>query len=332
MGKWWSLFFGVTMLACAALFFAAPLVGWWLPEGVSEHAGSIDNLFYIILAITAFFFFLTEFLLCYFMFIYAGKDRPVVTNRADLPPFMRLMSSIAGLIPKFLHDQHRVEMAWTIVPAIILLYIAFAQVSTWAEVKYLSRSPNYTGKTNTPLQVAVSARQFEWRMRYPSPERLRQWLGARTDKAVLKDIETFAKTPQADDVYVVNEFHAWKGYPVVAQITTRDVIHSFNLPHFRVKQDALPGRSIPAWFVPTKANVARQGSTWVDGMNPQGQPDPAYAWDIPCAELCGWGHFRMIGRVYIHDSQDDFLAWLDQAAAENSRGKNSKQQQVAEAN
>ena len=44
MGKWWSLLFAVVMLACLGLFVAAPSLGWWLPEGVSTHAGEIDLL------------------------------------------------------------------------------------------------------------------------------------------------------------------------------------------------------------------------------------------------------------------------------------------------
>ncbi len=104
-------------------------------------------------------------------------------------------------------------------------------------------------------------------------------------------------------------------------LTTRDVIHSFNIPIMRVKQDALPGKVIPVWFVPTEANAAqdKQGE-WQDRLRfdassgSAGTPDDTYRWDIPCAELCGWGHYRMIGRVYVHRTQQDFLDWLDHAA------------------
>ena len=70
-------------------------------------------------------------------------------------------------VTNLLNDQHKVEMAWTIVPAVILLYIAFAQVETWANVKYQSRMPTMR-ESKTPVPVAISARQFEWRVRYPS--------------------------------------------------------------------------------------------------------------------------------------------------------------------
>ena len=56
---------------------------------------------------------------------------------------------------------------------------------------------------------------------------------------------------------------------------------------------------------------------WVDGVDPEtGTPDKHLVYDIPCAELCGWGHYRMIGRIYVHESKEDLLDWLDQAAKE----------------
>jgi cytochrome c oxidase subunit 2 len=306
VGKWWSILFAVIMLACGLSFVVAPFVGWWLPEGVSSHAWHVDRLFYVILGITGFFFFLTEGLLVYFMFVYAR--RPVAhTADATLPPPLRAAAGFVRLIPRFLHHEHRVEMAWTIVPAIILLYIAFAQVTTWAEIKYQSRAPQYEG-LEVPLQVSVSARQFEWRLRYPSTERVKNWL----NKKNKLDFESFARKPQFDDVHAVNELHVWKGQPVIVHLTTRDVIHSFNLPHFRVKQDALPGREIPVWFTPTKANTVRGGDgTWLHGVNPATKAaSHEYDFDLPCAELCGWGHYRMIGKVYVHETQQDFLDWL----------------------
>jgi cytochrome c oxidase subunit 2 len=307
VGKWWSILFGVVMLLCGLSFFVAPFMGWWLPEGVSSHADKVDFLFYVILYITGFFFFLTEGLLVYFMYLY--EARPAAhTSDSSLPPPMKAAAGFVKLIPPFLHHEHRVEMAWTIVPAIILLYIAFAQVQTWADIKYQSRSPQYEG-IKTPLQLSVSARQFEWRMRYPSSQRIKEKWPNKKDK---KDYESFARYPQFDDVHVVNELHVIKDWPIVVHLTTRDVIHSFNLPHFRVKQDALPGREIPLWFTPIKANTVRgDDGRWRHGVDPVSKKaERELEWDLPCAELCGWGHYRMIGKVYVHGTEGDFLDWL----------------------
>jgi cytochrome c oxidase subunit 2 len=301
VGKFWSIVFAVVLLACGLSFVAAPFMGWWLPAGRSTHAGSVDLLFYVILWITAFFFFLTEAILVVFIFLYAGGDGTARGNRATgWPGPLRPRAGV-------LHDQHRVEMAWTIIPALILLYIAFAQIGTWADVKYQSRQPK-------GMQMEVSARQFEWRIRYPHPDRVEKWLEKANDavKEVQDDYKSFARHPQADDVWLVNELHVWKDQAAVIHLGTRDVLHSFNIPVMRVKQDALPGKQIPVWFTAAEANVGKDGTY---GVNPAGQPDPAYNWDLPCAELCGWGHYRMIGRVFVHPSREDYLSWLRRAAA-----------------
>ena len=109
--------------------------------------------------------------------------------------------------------------------------------------------------------------------------------------------------------------------PVIVQLTARDVIHSFGVPAMRVKQDAIPGMMIPVWFTPTKSNVHWDGDVCLDGWNPVAKSvDTDHVWDIPCAELCGWGHYRMIGRVFVHETRADFEKWLSIAEKkQNSR-------------
>ncbi len=315
--KAWSVLFGVVMAACFISFAISPWMGWWMPAGLSTHAADVDFLFYVILYITAFFFVLTEALLILFMWNYAGAGevKHPVSESAEFPGFLKPLTNL-------LNDQHKVEMAWTFIPAVILLYIAFAQVGAWANIKYESRKAAGQDQTKGSLQVGVSARQFEWRMRYPSTERFKKWL--ENKDAAKQDMDSFGKIPQADDVYVVNELHIWQHHQVVVHLSTRDVIHSFNLPNFRVKQDALPGKLIPVWFRtldPAKTKTANTKwdeakKRYLDGFNPEtGKEDTNFTYDIACAELCGWGHYRMIGRVYVHPDQAEFLDWLTKAEA-----------------
>jgi cytochrome c oxidase subunit 2 len=340
--KWWSVLFGVTMAACLGMFIAAPFAGWWLPPGVSTHAWHVDKLFYIILFITGFFFILTEAILVYFMWVYAGRPgqaghvfgpHPYEEKVFWTGPFKHLFRPVSAI----LHNQHRVELAWTFVPAVILLYIAFAQVGTWLEVKDRSREPSMRSKV-VPIQAEVSARQFEWRVRYPSSYRLKKWLdkeaGADTD---FKSFGQFhvgrpaPKAPMLDDVHLVNEVHIWKEQTMLVHLDTLDVIHSFNVPHMRVKQDALPGKTIPVWFTPTEWNTAYNPKTsqWEDAVNPNTGAfgDVNYRWEIACAELCGWGHHRMIGRVYVHKDREDFFKWLRQV--EKDHGPPGKSSEIA---
>jgi cytochrome c oxidase subunit 2 len=347
--KWWSILFGVVMTACAGLFVVAPAAGWWLPDGVSAHAWDIDKLFYIILWITAFFFVLTEAILVAFMYLYREKAPGEVRAPSPISFYFKPLTNIFNTATK-------IEMAWTIVPSVILVYIAVAQVSTWADVKYRSRlDANVWGEgTPPPVQVELSARQFEWRFRYPSPDTWKKWHGNR------KLADNWVRNPEFDDIHVTNELHCFNERHVVVQLSTKDVIHSFNIPFMRVKQDALPGKIIPVWFKPIKSNVTgkdKDGNVLIGvdvkgghhgesegpakrsrhttpaatdakvvrweyggGIDPEtGKPyDRALAWEIACAELCGWGHYRMIGRVYVHETEADFLAWLESEAAKQN--------------
>ena len=291
MGKFWSLLFGIMMVACVGLFVVAPYANWWMAEPNSLHASRVDNLFYIILAVTGFFFILTEGIMVAFMWAYRGNPDLKAGNiyKGELPGFIRPLANV-------FNTPHKIEIAWTLVPAAILLYLAVAQISTWADIKYLSRMEKQIKEGETPIVCDVSARQFEWRVRYPNTARLKEMQTIKAN-AGKRDWERFS--PHYDDVHVVNEVHAVKNKPMLVHLSTRDVIHSFNLPHMRVKQDALPGKMIPVWFTPINANVDKDGKEL-----------PGKIWELPCAELCGWGHVRMVGRLYVHETVEDYQAWL----------------------
>jgi cytochrome c oxidase subunit 2 len=154
------------------------------------------------------------------------------------------------------------QLAWVLVPVAIVvvldLLIDFHGAEVWAKIK--NRQP--------PAEIVVHAtgKQFNWEFIYPGPD---------------------GKFATPDDLQTENELHVPVGKVVHVILTSKDVIHSFFLPHFRVKQDALPGRSITVWFAATRA----------------GQ------YEIPCAELCGFGHSGMNGMLYAH-TQEEYAQWL----------------------
>src|SRR5258708_39032209 len=100
----------------------------------------------------------------------------------------------------------------------------------------------------------VRCRKFEWSFRYRSAGTL-ETLPTNWKSTGHKVAEDWEKKPQADDVHVVNAVHIWKGAKVRMYLKTRDVLHSFFLPNLRIKQDALPGKTIPVYFDATEANV-----------------------------------------------------------------------------
>src|SRR6266481_1174535 len=191
------------MLAATISVMISPLVGWGLPKNVSSYGPAVDLLFHVILFVTGFFFILTETLLVYFMYAFAGRSDPPThprpAEKAGPPPgtfFRKVTKPLTGVIP----DEHRLEMVWTLVPGVILFILAVAQINTWLWIKDRNWMPK-PDEGKEVMQMEVSARQFEWRVRYPSPERMKSWEG---DVARSKD---FGSAPHEDDLYIVNEVH-----------------------------------------------------------------------------------------------------------------------------
>ena len=128
--------------------------------------------------------------------------------------------------------------------------------------------------------------------------------------------EEWSRREEADDLHVVNEVHTWKGANVKLFLKTRDVLHSFFLPNLRIKQDALPGKTIPVWFNATQANCQEVDGLWLSGYryddsSQKWEKDKEYVWELACAELCGWGHYKMKGRLTV-ESREKFDKWLEE--------------------
>jgi cytochrome c oxidase subunit 2 len=170
----------------------------------------------------------------------------------------------------YLHGSQRLEVIWTIVPAAILVFIALYQMGAWTKIKFRTNQPKIK-----PI-AEVTARQFQWKIKYPGAD---------------------GKLNTADDLHMVNDFHFVKDTPTVIHLRSEDVLHSWFLPNMRIKQDAVPGLTIPVWF----------------------DSDESGTFDLVCTELCGWGHYKMRGVVTVHDTQKDFDEWFARAAKEQSR-------------
>src|SRR5947199_4619717 len=119
----------------------------------------------------------------------------------------------------------------------------------------------------------------------------------------------FGQNPHVDDIQVTNEIHTWQGVKVLVHLKTQDVLHSFFLPNRRLKQDALPGKTIPVWFAVTDYNTEMKideltgEKRWTEiGYDPvKGGPasDPSKIWELACAEFCGTRHSMMRGKLYV---------------------------------
>ena len=259
--KWvWVAAFAVWPAVAVGALWASPYMGWWFPDGaapgdlssVNPLGREIDHLFYVILGICGVVFVLTQAGLAYALFGGARRERA-----------------------QFFHGNHVLEVVWTVIPAAVLVFIAYYQMEVWAKFRVESYYPE-----GTMLVAEVTGRMYEWRIRYPAPG-----MPLRED-------------PQPGDVYAVNDLRIPAGEPVMIWLRSEDVQHSFSLPQFRIKQDALPGQLIPVWF----------------------QADAPGGYTLLCQELCGWGHYKMGGVVNAAPPAEHEAAMLALAAAQNSDG------------
>lgn len=223
--------------------------GYWLPEGASTYADKIDGLFNAILYLTGFIFIVTELLLLYFLIKYRKQE---------------------GRKSIYSHGSHRLELIWTLTPAVILLIIAIVQKGTWDEIK-----------TNIPegkdvVQVKLYGEQFQWNFRY-----------AGTD----------GKWGTIDDIFTAGNLVVPVHKKVVIEQTSKDVLHSFFLPYMRLKQDLVPGMQIKVWFEATKSTADMQS-----------RRSKAWNYEIVCAELCGNGHSEMQGILKVLE-QKEYDEW-----------------------
>jgi cytochrome c oxidase subunit 2 len=216
------------------------MLDWWLPENVSTYGREIDWLFNLIYAITGITFLLVTVTMVAFLIIY--RDRP-------------------GRRARYTHGSTPLEIAWTVVPSLILVVLTFLSVPAWSKIKMQVPPSDFV--------VQVTAKQFNWQVAYPGPD---------------------GKFGTADDKQFLDEMHVPVNKVIHVHLRSQDVIHSFFVPQFRMKQDAVPGRDITQWFEATKPGK----------------------YELPCAELCGFGHSGMRGWIYVH-TPEEYTKW----AAEN---------------
>ncbi len=157
----------------------------------------------------------------------------------------------------YIEGNTTAEIVWTAIPALIVVALGLFSQPLWSRIK--------VDIPADAIPLRITGKQFEWHIKYPGPD---------------------GRLDTGDDFTRRGELHVVVNRTYSFALGSEDVIHSFFIPVFRLKQDALPGTSIPGWFRATET----------------GQ------WEIACAELCGLGHYRMRGRVWVH-TQEEFDQW-----------------------
>ncbi|MEO6131194.1 MAG: OmpA family protein [Saprospiraceae bacterium] len=276
--------------AVSAYWLKNYMMGYGPHTSASAHGSTLDSLFNVTLFFCGIVFVITHIALFYLAYRYK-----------------RVKGS------KGTHWSHNntLEIVWSAIPAVVMTYLVIKGLLAWNTVM-ADIKPD-----DTVMEIEATGYQFAWHLRYPGADGV---LGARDYKKVTADnpLGQDWTDPKNFDDFHPDELWLPVNHKVRVRILARDVLHSFFLPHFRVKMDALPG--LPTYFVftPTKTTEEyREELSKYPEYNKHKDPnDPNspllwedFNYELACAELCGKSHYSM-RRIVRIVTDDEYNAWL----------------------
>lgn len=293
----WLWVLGLLLLSSGSAFSEIRYQNlWWLPSNYTKIGEDIDYLYYIIFWLTLVVFIVTEILLFYWIIKF--REKP-------------------GRKALYSHGNNTAEIIWTTIPAIIFFGLAFYSNHKWytyfpsdgqygtAYNKLMSHLPSFLANTmkfegkipEERILIEITAEQYGFHIRYPGADGI---LGQHNDHlmSMSNKLGLVKEDPAgADDIILYNEMVIPVGHPVQLQLRSRDVIHSFYVPEFRLYQDAVPGKTITyLWFETT--GVAQVS--------------------LACSQLCGSGHYNMQGKIAVVP-QEDYDKWISGKIVEKQK-------------
>jgi cytochrome c oxidase subunit 2 len=241
-------------------------------ESASEHGLDIDFMFITTLIITTIVFILTHIALFGFSFQYRGSE-----NRKAY----------------FYPHNNALERIWTIVPAIVLTIMVLLGFFTWRGITNVS--PEDQKKA---INIEVTGEQFKWTLRYAGAD---NQIGTRNYKLTTptNGLGIDFKDQKSWDDKLVGEIVIPVNKAVRININSKDVLHSFYMPDFRVQMNAVPGMPTVFQFTPRLTTAEMRVK----------RDDPKYDYVLLCAKICGAGHYNMQAKVTVV-SEAEYATWL----------------------
>lgn len=266
-GNMWVYFLTVFFVFCLWQLFAYK--DKILPEAASAHGPEIDKLFNVTLALITVVFIGTHIIMIYQTYKYAGKKG----NRAV----------------HFAHSN-KLELIWTVIPAIVLTGLIAYGLTVWNDVIY-------PGDKNA-MVVELYSKQFGWTARYAGKDnKLGAYdfrsIGPGNDLGLIEDVKS------NDDVIVKGELHLVKGEPVQFKFRSQDVIHSAYMPHFRAQMNCVPGMETMFEFTPTITTAEMRKK-----LN-----NPKFNYVLLCNKVCGASHFNMQMDIIV-ETKEEYNKWV----------------------
>ncbi len=265
-----------------------------LPVSASEHGVEIDWLFNFNMIIIFIVFVITHIALFWFAYKYYGRK---------------------GIKVTFLAHDNRLEMIWTIIPAIVLAVIIIFGLRSWNKI---------TSDANPDsLVVELYAKQYDWTARFSGPDNK---LGNANYRLITATNDLGMDSTSAegkDDIVVKNEIHIPVGKEVEFKFRSRDVIHSAYFPHFRAQMNCVPGMTTMFHFTPTVTTADMRKDPYVIDQvteinairsakaKKEGRTEKPYEFNyiLLCNKICGNSHYNMQMTVIV-DTEADYKKWL----------------------
>ena len=287
-----KMFLGFTVFLYAMMVYCLIWMNViMLPEAASIEGENDDILFNISFWMIGIVQFIMQFLIFYFSFKYRGNKE----NKA-----------------KFFADSHKLELIWTVAPAIVLVVLIGYGLWQWNDVMYV-------GEDEDPIVIEVYAKQFQWEARYAGQDNT---LGL-GNVNFIKGINTIGvdmSDANSQDDKQVTELHLPKGRKVLFKFRSQDVLHSAYMPHFRAQMNCVPGMVTQFAFTPKftteEMRLRPEVVAKVDGINKirkRNNAEEMYVFDyiLLCNKICGASHYNMQMKIVVEE-EDKFNDWIAQ--------------------
>lgn len=259
-----------------------------LPMPASKHGVKIDWLMNFNFIIISFVFIVTNILLFYFAYKYHSRKDSKAT---------------------YFPHNNKLEMIWTVVPAIVLSIIIVLGLKTWSNIMQPAKKD--------ALVIELYAKQFDWTARYAGKDNL---LGSSNYKLITGTNPLgldSTDSPNFDDIIVRNEFHLPVGKEIEFKFRSRDVIHSAFFPHFRAQMNCVPGMTTMFHFTPTITTAEmRQKPEVVKRQNEinalrakRGLQPEEFNYILMCNKICGASHYNMQMTIVV-DTPEEYAKWI----------------------
>jgi cytochrome c oxidase subunit 2 len=261
-----------------------------LPESASIEGEHDDNLFNITFILIGIVQFAMQFLIFYFTYKYKGsKDRKA----------------------KFYADSHKLELIWTVTPAIVLVVLIGYGLWQWNNIMDLSGDDD-------AIVIEVYSQQFRWEARYAGEDNT-LGLGNVNYIKGINSMGVDMSDKNAQDDKQVTELYLPKGRKIHFKFRSQDVLHSAYMPHFRAQMNCVPGMVTEFGFTPKfTTDEMRQQSEVIEktaGINKirkaKGEDIYEFNYLLLCNKICGASHYSMQMKITVVE-QDEYDKWISE--------------------